>query len=113
MDAEQLIEEIHEDDDDDPLQEAMDEQISTFVPYNRESKVFPTNTYVMPTQELSKPVVAASSSVQYNGTMKRIEALLEGLGEENRSKAEKRIVAYLCKCQLKALNNEDVENVDI
>ncbi|XP_075162057.1 uncharacterized protein LOC142234763 isoform X1 [Haematobia irritans] len=106
MEAEQLIEEIH-DEDDDPLQEAMDEQISTFVPsaYTNKEKVFSSPSTTLNT--------TGGSGTQYSGTMKRIEALLEGLGGENQHKAEKRIVAYLCKCQLKTLNNEDVDEVDI
>lgn len=112
MEAEQLIEEIH-DEDDDPLQEAMDEQISTFVPsYASREKIFPNQITVLPTTTTT----CATSPIQYNGTMKRIEALLEGLGEHNRIKAEKRIVAYLCKCQLKTLNNDghvDIDDVDI
>ncbi|XP_061398970.1 uncharacterized protein LOC133334654 [Musca vetustissima] len=100
MEAEQLIEEIHDEDyDDDPLQEAMDEQISTF------------HTTILPTNNTTTTTII--SPMQNSGTMKRIEALLEGLGEHNRSKAEKRIVAYLCKCQLKTLSNEDVDDVNI
>ncbi|XP_065360350.1 uncharacterized protein LOC135954199 [Calliphora vicina] len=105
MDAEQLIEEIL---DDDPLQEAMDEQNSTFMPF-RDKTLQPSP----PTIDANKASSSNSSTTQYSGTMKRIEALLEGLGDNNRSKAEKRIVAYLCKCQLKSLNNEDVNDIDI
>ncbi|XP_037807154.1 uncharacterized protein LOC119600744 [Lucilia sericata] len=101
MDAEQLIEEVL---DDDPLQEAMDEQNSTFTPFKDKTINSPPAS-----MDANKP----STSSQYIGTMKRIEALLEGLGDHNRSKAEKRIVAYLCKCQLKSLNNEDVDDIDI
>lgn len=106
MDAEQLIEEVL---DDDPLQEAMDEQNSTFIPYREKVLVSPpANLDVYKTSPSG-----STSNAQYSGTMKRIEALLEGLGDHNRSKAEKRIVAYLCKCQLKSLNNEDIEDIDI
>lgn len=110
MDAEQLIEEVL---DDDPLQEAMDEQNSQFMPFN--DKPLPTSTPYIDAIKTSPNSSASSTSnqQQYSGTMKRIEALLEGLGDSNRPKAEKRIVAYLCKCQLKSLNNEDVDEIDI
>lgn len=101
MDAEQLIEEVL---DDDPLQEAMDEQ-TIFTPF-KEKTILTSPSAI----EANKP---SGSNSQYSGTMKRIEALLEGLGDHNRSKAEKRIVAYLCKCQLKSLNDQDVDDVDI
>lgn len=107
MDAEQLIEEVI---DDDPLQEAMDEQNSSFIPF-RDRVVVPISS----TEELNNPSTSrnSSSNIPYIGTMKRIEALLEGLGDTNRTKAEKRIVAYLCKCQLKALSKEDVDDIVI
>ncbi|KAM7358893.1 uncharacterized protein ACRADG_003684 [Cochliomyia hominivorax] len=101
MDAEQLIEEVL---DDDPLQEAMDEQNSTFIPLKE--KVLTSS----PSSIDTKP---CTSNNQFIGTMKRIETLLEGLGDNNRTKAEKRIVAYLCKCQLKSLNGQDVDDIDI
>ncbi|XP_073838371.1 uncharacterized protein [Musca autumnalis] len=115
MEAEQLIEEIHDEDyDDDPLQEAMDEQISTFVPYNNSrERMFPCQQQQMQTVIPNSTTTTIISPMQNSGAMKRIEALLEGLGEHNRNKAEKRIVAYLCKCQLKTLSNQDVDDVDI
>lgn len=106
MDAEQLIEEIL---DDDPLQEAMDEQNSTFMPFS-DKQLHGSPPSIDPN---NKPSTSSSNNSNNSGTMKRIEALLEGLGDNNRPKAEKRIVAYLCKCQLKALNNEDVNDIDI
>ncbi|KAL9901762.1 uncharacterized protein LOC119645105 [Glossina fuscipes] len=85
MDAEQqVIETIC---DDDELQETMDEQSIS--------------------QSNSAPV----NNNQHNATLKRIEALLEGLGIENRQKAENHIIAYLCKCQLRTLNNEEIDNI--
>ncbi|XP_017475586.1 PREDICTED: transcription factor Adf-1 [Rhagoletis zephyria] len=91
MDAEQLIEQVINEDD--PLQEAMEEQTTTVDTKTSDNAV---NT---PTPTTS--------------FMKRIETLLEGLDAANRNKAEKRIVAYLCKCQLKSLDNENIDDIVI
>jgi len=87
------IEEVH--DEEDPLQEAMDEQLAV-----AGVAAPPTNPHPAPP---AAPVRAE----------KRIEALLEGLGEANRIKAEKRILAYLCKCNLRALNDEQIDDIVI
>lgn len=55
------------------------------------------------------PAPATSSS---DDAMKRIEALLQGLGA-NRIKAEKKVLAYLCKCNLRALNDEQIDDIFI
>uniref|UniRef100_A0A0C9RDX4 Adf1_2 protein n=2 Tax=Endopterygota TaxID=33392 RepID=A0A0C9RDX4_9HYME len=91
MEAEQLIEQLPNDDD--PLQEAMDEQAVAL--------------------EAKKPEPVVSTTTTTASSLKRIETLLEGLDEDNRTKAEKRIVAYLCKCQLKFLENESIDNIVI
>lgn len=85
-------------DEDDALQEAMDEQI---VPV-------PAATSTITTANGTAPAPAAGTSSE--DVMKRIEALLQGLGE-NRCKAEKKILAYLCKCSLRALNYEQIDDV--
>ncbi|XP_011179686.2 transcription factor Adf-1 [Zeugodacus cucurbitae] len=92
MDAEQLIEQLPNDDD--PLQEAMEEQAVVAV-------------------ETKKPDPLVSTATTNTSCLKRIETLLEGLDEDNRTKAEKRVVAYLCKCQLKFLENESIDDIVI
>ncbi|XP_017074163.1 transcription factor Adf-1 [Drosophila eugracilis] len=87
------IEEVN--DEEDPLQEAMDEQLAVAA------------TAAPPT--IPAPAQAAAPV----RAEKRIEALLEGLGEANRIKAEKRILAYLCKCNLRALNDEQIDDIVI
>lgn len=87
-------------DEDDALQEAMDEQI---VPV-------PAATTTITTANATAPAPAAGTSSE--DLMKRIEALLQGLGA-NRCKAEKKILAYLCKCSLRALNDEQIDDVFI
>ncbi|XP_060651259.1 uncharacterized protein LOC132787999 [Drosophila nasuta] len=98
----QLIEHTA-DDEDDALQEAMDEQ--HVVPQPQPQSQPPP----------SSSIVVAGSSNSGNSNedlMKRIEALLQGLGT-NRSKAEKKIVAYLCKCTLRSLNDEQIDDIFI
>ncbi|KAH8326841.1 hypothetical protein KR067_010092 [Drosophila pandora] len=91
---ESVVGDVH--DEDDQLQEAMDEQLAGTT----------VATAVVP--------VSAPPSVPVRAElMKRIEALLEGLGQDNRIKAEKRILAYLCKCNLSALNEEPIDNIVI
>lgn len=87
-------------DEDDALQEAMDEQI---VPV-------PAATTTITTVNATAQAPAAGTSSE--DLMKRIEALLQGLGA-NRCKAEKKILAYLCKCSLRALNDEQIDDVFI
>ncbi|XP_043649073.1 uncharacterized protein LOC122617313 [Drosophila teissieri] len=82
-------------DEEDPLQEAMDEQLAV-------AGAAPPST-----NPVQAPAVAPVRAE------KRIEALLEGLGEANRIKAEKRILAYLCKCNLRALNDEQIDDIVI
>ncbi|KAM8710085.1 hypothetical protein ACLKA7_016820 [Drosophila subpalustris] len=85
-------------DEDDALQEAMDEQhVASAV-------------VVPPPPPLPTPIAGGSGSSE--DLMKRIDALLQGLGT-NRSKAEKKIVAYLCKCTLRALNDEQIDDIFI
>uniref|UniRef100_A0A6P4EKY3 LOW QUALITY PROTEIN: transcription factor Adf-1 n=1 Tax=Drosophila rhopaloa TaxID=1041015 RepID=A0A6P4EKY3_DRORH len=86
------IEEVN--DEEDPLQEAMDEQLAVA------GAPLPA-----PNPAPAAPATPAKT--------KRIEALLEGLGEANRIKAEKRILAYLCKCNLRALNEEPIDDIVI
>ncbi|XP_012157133.1 transcription factor Adf-1 isoform X2 [Ceratitis capitata] len=92
MDSEQLIEQII--DEDDPLQEAMEEQQNVVV-------------------ETEKPETVVASTTATSSFMKRIETLLEGIDAANRAKAEKRIVAFLCRCQLKSLENQSIDDVAI
>ncbi|KAH8302974.1 hypothetical protein KR044_012800 [Drosophila immigrans] len=90
------------DDEDDALQEAMDEQ-----------HVAPQPPPPASSSSSSLVVAAAGGSGNSNeDLMKRIEALLQGLGT-NRSKAEKKIVAYLCKCTLRSLNDEQIDDIFI
>uniref|UniRef100_A0A1A9WTG8 MADF domain-containing protein n=1 Tax=Glossina brevipalpis TaxID=37001 RepID=A0A1A9WTG8_9MUSC len=86
--------------DDDELQEIMDEQ----------SISLPS---CVKTSSSASVTTTTTTNDQHNATLRRIESLLEGLGEGNRQKAEKHIIAYLCKCQLKTLNNEEVNDDDV
>ncbi|XP_030385290.1 uncharacterized protein LOC115632326 [Scaptodrosophila lebanonensis] len=101
LNPEQLIEEVH--DEDDPLQEAMDEQ-----------RDLEANAAPIVVQEAAVTAVPIISTPHVSAELlKRIESLLEGLGATNRIKAEKRIVAYLCKCNLRALNDEQIDDIFI
>lgn len=84
-------------DEDDALQEAMDEQ----------NVPLPAATTT-----INATANATATGTSSEDLMKRIEALLQGLGA-NRCKAEKKILAYLCKCSLRALNDEQIDDVFI
>ncbi|SPP87280.1 uncharacterized protein LOC117589337 [Drosophila guanche] len=90
-----LIEEVH--DEEDTLQEAMDEQCTGGAVASVSAQV-PTS----PTPALTPA-----------DTMKRVGVLLEGLGEEDCVKAGKRIIAYLCKCNLRALECKPIDDLVI
>ncbi|KAH8245952.1 hypothetical protein KR026_000368 [Drosophila bipectinata] len=92
--GELLVEDVH--DEYDQLQEAMDEQLAGTT----------VATVVAPAS--TAPTIPVRADL-----MKRIEALLEGLDTDNRSKAEKRILTYLCKCNLSALNQEPIDDINI
>ncbi|XP_023174217.1 transcription factor Adf-1 [Drosophila hydei] len=92
----QSTEQVIENDEDDALQEAMDEQHASAI-------------VLQPPLATPPPAPATSSS---DDAMKRIEALLQGLGA-NRIKAEKKVLAYLCKCNLRALNDEQIDDIFI
>lgn len=82
-------------DEDDALQEAMDEQ-----------------NVPAPGAITTITATATATGAYTEDLMKRIETLLQGLGA-NRCKAEKKILAYLCKCSLRALNDEQIDDVFI
>ncbi|XP_050321628.1 uncharacterized protein LOC126753904 isoform X2 [Bactrocera neohumeralis] len=44
--------------------------------------------------------------------IQKVHILLDGLNLPNRTLAERRIVQFLCECQIKTLNNVDIEDVD-
>ncbi|KAI9578664.1 uncharacterized protein LOC119640375 [Glossina fuscipes] len=43
--------------------------------------------------------------------MRKIDTLLKGLSLEQRENAERKILHFLCECQIKTLNNENIEDV--
>ncbi|XP_037935288.1 uncharacterized protein LOC119669463 [Teleopsis dalmanni] len=91
MDAELLSE-----DEDIAIQEAMEEQAIT----TSDKVKFENN--------------AMSTAGQADRNMsKSIEALFATLEGNNRNIAQKRILEYLCKCNLKALKNESIEDIVI
>uniref|UniRef100_W8BLP2 Uncharacterized protein n=3 Tax=Ceratitis capitata TaxID=7213 RepID=W8BLP2_CERCA len=44
--------------------------------------------------------------------LQKIHVLLDGLSERHRNLAERRIIQFLCECQINSLNDVDVEDVD-
>ncbi|KAH8360573.1 uncharacterized protein LOC110189939 [Drosophila serrata] len=98
------IEEVHNEED--PLQEAMDEQLATAGAAALALPLPPAANHATGAPPPTTTPVSAE-------LLKRIEALLEGLGDANRVKAEKRILAYLCKCNLRALNEEQIDDIVI
>uniref|UniRef100_A0A0A1WG32 Transcription factor Adf-1 n=1 Tax=Zeugodacus cucurbitae TaxID=28588 RepID=A0A0A1WG32_ZEUCU len=44
--------------------------------------------------------------------IQKVHILLDGLNLPNRTLAERRIVQFLCECQIKTLNNVDIDDVD-
>ncbi|KAH8240711.1 hypothetical protein KR026_004032 [Drosophila bipectinata] len=45
------------------------------------------------------------------GILAKAQMLLDGLSPEERSNAERKIVQFLCQCQIRALDGEDIEDV--
>ncbi|XP_067643020.1 uncharacterized protein [Eurosta solidaginis] len=45
--------------------------------------------------------------------MRQMAALLNNIPSEHKSQVERRILAYLCKCQLRAIANEDIDDLKI
>lgn len=43
--------------------------------------------------------------------MRKIDTLLNGLSLEQRENAERKILQFLCECQIRTLNNENIEDV--
>ncbi|KAH8240159.1 hypothetical protein KR032_011729 [Drosophila birchii] len=98
-------EEVHNEED--PLQEAMDEQLANA---GAAASALPPPP---PAANHATAAPLPTSAPVSAELLKRIEALLEGLGDANRVKAEKRILAYLCKCNLRALNEEQIDDIVI
>ncbi|XP_067625973.1 uncharacterized protein [Eurosta solidaginis] len=54
----------------------------------------------------------AFASLNTQGSMlQKVNVLLDGLDVTQRAMAERRIVQFLCECQIKTLNNDDIEDV--
>lgn len=43
--------------------------------------------------------------------LQKVQILLDGLHPDQKSKAERKILQFLCECQIKILNNEEVADV--
>lgn len=43
--------------------------------------------------------------------LQKVHLLLDGLEPEQRNKAERKILQFLCECQIKTLNNEEINDV--
>ncbi|XP_013107864.1 uncharacterized protein LOC106087384 [Stomoxys calcitrans] len=64
-------------------------------------------------EEIAEEVVGTEDTIieDTTDTLRRIETLFEGFEGETRVRIEKRIMAFLCKCQLRALNQQGVEDL--
>ncbi|KAI9587078.1 uncharacterized protein LOC119645254 [Glossina fuscipes] len=62
-------------------------------------------------EELAEEVMGPDSSTISPSNLKKIEALLFGFEGETRNRVERRITAFLCKCQLRILNQEDIDDL--
>ncbi|XP_016964087.1 uncharacterized protein LOC108033925 [Drosophila biarmipes] len=51
------------------------------------------------------------SATPANGLLAKAQMLLDGLSPLERASAERKIVQFLCQCQIKALDGEDIEDV--
>ncbi|XP_016994202.2 transcription factor Adf-1 [Drosophila takahashii] len=51
------------------------------------------------------------SAAPANSLLSKAQMLLDGLSPLERSNAERKIVQFLCQCQIKALDGEDIEDV--
>jgi len=51
------------------------------------------------------------SATPANGLLAKAHMLLDGLSPLERANAERKIVQFLCQCQIKALDGEEIEDV--
>lgn len=67
--------------------------------------------------ELQKEVIKQellqknSSLTLQTEMLQKVHVLLDGLQPEQRNKAERKILQFLCECQIKILNNEEINDV--
>ncbi|KAL7741266.1 hypothetical protein ACLKA6_015149 [Drosophila palustris] len=55
---------------------------------------------------------AATTSTQTNTSLlSKVQMLLDGLSEDQRRQAERKIVHFLCECQIKTLDGQEIEDV--
>ncbi|XP_075162508.1 uncharacterized protein LOC142235138 [Haematobia irritans] len=66
-------------------------------------------------EEIAEEVVGTEEHIIEDRaeTLRRIDTLFEGFEGETRERIEKRIIAFLCKCQLRALNEQGIEDLYI
>ncbi|XP_014103283.2 uncharacterized protein [Bactrocera oleae] len=66
-------------------------------------------------KEQQKQQIQSDVSLSINAEVsmiQKVHILLDGLNLPNRTLAERRIVQFLCECQIKTLNNVDIDDVD-
>lgn len=55
---------------------------------------------------------AATTSTQTNNSLlSKVQMLLDGMSEDQRRQAERKIVHFLCECQIKTLDGQEIEDV--
>uniref|UniRef100_A0A1A9WT84 MADF domain-containing protein n=1 Tax=Glossina brevipalpis TaxID=37001 RepID=A0A1A9WT84_9MUSC len=62
-------------------------------------------------EEVVEEVMGPDSSTMSPSNLEKIEALLFGFEGENRNRVERRITAFLCKCQLRILSQQDIDDL--
>ncbi|KAH8263427.1 hypothetical protein KR044_009012 [Drosophila immigrans] len=54
---------------------------------------------------------ASTSTPASNSLLSKVQMLLDGLSAEQRRQAERKIVHFLCECQIKTLDGQEIEDV--
>ncbi|XP_061395580.1 uncharacterized protein LOC133331194 [Musca vetustissima] len=64
-------------------------------------------------EEIAEEIVGTEDTIveDTTDTIRRIEALYMGFDGDSRERIERRIMAFLCKCQLRALNHQGIEDL--
>ncbi|XP_065357855.1 transcription factor Adf-1 [Calliphora vicina] len=63
-------------------------------------------------ETFKQEILQKSNSINLQTEMlQKVNVLLDGLQPEQRNKAERKILQFLCECQIKILNNEEINDV--
>jgi len=109
--ANPVVEETSSLAEDSPAPAATSEKLLTTVIANMETVLQQSRELQSQIHHEQEQVREQRSATPGNGLLAKAHMLLDGLSPLERANAERKIVQFLCQCQIKALDGEEIEDV--